>query len=428
MGTYPGIDYREMAKALDVVSWDNYPRWHNRESDVENAVWVSMMHELNRSLKGGKTFLMMESTPSTTNWMEFCKLKRPRMHLLSSLQAVAHGSDSVQYFQWRRSRGSAEQFHGAVVDHCGHENTRVFRDVAEVGAALEKLEDVVGCGVDAKVALVYDWEVRWAIDDCNAIARSAKDYDGTCRTHYAPFWRRGIAVDVIGMDDPLEGYRLVVAPMLYLLRPGVAERIEAFVRNGGTFVTTYWSGIVNESTQCFLGGFPGPLRELLGIWSEEIDTIYDHDSNTVVPEKGAGLSGPYAVHTLCELVHSEGAEVLATYGADFYSGRPALSRNSFGKGEAWYIAARTEEQFLDDLYGMLAKKLSLPTALPGPLPAGVTATVRTDGKTDYLFLMNFGTETASMDIGGAGGTDMLNGAEVSGMVTLPKYGVKVLKR
>jgi beta-galactosidase len=77
--------------------------------------------------------MLIESTPSATNWMEVARPKRPGMHLLSSLQAVAHGSDTVQYFQWRKGRGAAEKFHGAVVDHAGHENTRVFQDVVEVG-------------------------------------------------------------------------------------------------------------------------------------------------------------------------------------------------------------------------------------------------------------------------------------------------------
>ncbi|MBD3241223.1 MAG: beta-galactosidase [Chitinivibrionales bacterium] len=429
MGTYPGINYRELADVLDVVSWDNYPRWHASESDIDTAVYVSMMHHLNRSLKHGKPFLLMESTPSTTNWMPQSKLKRPGMHLLSSLQAVAHGSDSVQYFQWRKSRGAAEQHHGAVVDHCGHENTRVFRDVAEVGSALEKLDDVVGSEVGARVALIYDWEARWAIDDCNAITNDKRDYDGTCREHYRPFWERGIAVDVIGMDDDLDGYDTVIAPMLYLVRPGFGQRIEQFVRAGGTFVSTYWSGIVNETANCFLGGFPGPLRSVLGIWSEEIDTLYEYERNEMVMNEPntAGLNGSYEAHTLCDLVHPEGAEVVATYGRDFYRGRPALTVNSFGKGQAWYIAARTEQRFLDDLYGMLTQRLELPRAVESDLPEGVTAAVRGEGDRRHLFLMNFGTEPKSVSLDSGRYVDVLTGAAVDEQLKLPRYGVAVLR-
>lgn len=430
MGTYPGINYREMAKHLDVVSWDNYPLWHCRPDETENATWVSMVHSLNRGLKLGKPFLMMESTPSATNWMEFSKLKRPGMHLLSSLQAVAHGSDSVQYFQWRKGRGSAEQHHGAVVDHCGHENTRIFRDVTSVGEHLSKLDSVVGCSTPARVALIYDWEVRWAIDDCHAIARDRKDYDGTCRTHFQPFWKRGIDVDVIGMDDPVDQYRIVVAPMLYLVRPGFGEKIEAFVRAGGTFVATYWSGIVNESTLAFTTGFPGPLRSVLGIWSEEIDALHDHDTCGVTMNAGntLGMAGSYEARTLCDLVHCEAATALAQYNAQFYAGRPALTVNKYGAGEAWYVAARTEDRFLDDLYGALLDRCAVPRALPGALPEGVTASVRTDGTNEFVFVMNFSEKAASVDLGTVTCHDMIGGGTVTGTLALNGYGCRILRR
>ncbi|MGV7801778.1 beta-galactosidase, partial [Mycobacterium kansasii] len=117
----------------DVVSWDSYPTWHDQGGDeAVQAARVAMMHDIIRSIKGGQPWMLMESTPSLTNWQPVSKLKRPGMHLLSSMQAVAHGSDTVQYFQWRKSRGSSEKLHGAVVDHVGHEHTRVFSDVAEV--------------------------------------------------------------------------------------------------------------------------------------------------------------------------------------------------------------------------------------------------------------------------------------------------------
>lgn len=430
MGFFPGIDYRPFAEILDVVSWDNYPSWHATGSELDTAAYVAMVHDMNRSLKHGKPFLMMESTPSTTNWMFQSKLKRPGMHLLSSLQAIAHGSDSVQYFQWRKSRGATEQHHGAVVDHVGHENTRVFRDVAQLGEALEKLDDVVGTTVPAGAALISDWDVRWAIDDVQAITNDRRDYLGTCRNHYAPLWQRGIGVDVVGQNDGFENYELLIAPMMYLVHPGVGERIEAFVNAGGTFVATYWSGIVNEFTQCFLGGFPGPLRNVLGIWSEEIDTLYEHDSNELVTSagNGFGLDARYGVHTLCDLIHAESAEVLATYGHDFYAGRPALTVNRFGKGRAYYIAARTGNRFLDDFYGALVNGLSLPRAVDTDLPEGVVATRRTDGENDFVFLMNFTASEQSVTLGSDGSVDVLSGERVSGLMRLEGFGVRVLRR
>ena len=237
MGTYDGLNYFRVKNVIDIVSWDNYPDWHVG-NDVALAKNIAFMHDLNRSLKD-KPFLMMESTPSMVNWKEINKLKRPGMHMLSSMQAIAHGADSVQYFQWRKSRGSVEKLHGAVVDHCGHEHTRVFRDVAEVGKLLEKLDDIVGSRTPVETAVVFDWENRWAISDLQGMGRHTKKPEETCVAHYGTFWDKGINVDIIDSQCDFSKYRLVVAPMLYMLRPGVEKKIEAYVKNGGVIVCTY---------------------------------------------------------------------------------------------------------------------------------------------------------------------------------------------
>ena len=158
MGVYEVLDYWQMAPYLDLVSWDNYPPYHDRAEMPMVGSWVSMVHDLNRSLKGGRPFMLMESSPSATNWMQINKLLRPGVHRLKSLQAVAHGADTVQYFQYRKGRGGCEKFHGAVVDHVGTGETRVFKEVAQVGRDLVKLEGVLGCATPAQVGLIFDWE------------------------------------------------------------------------------------------------------------------------------------------------------------------------------------------------------------------------------------------------------------------------------
>lgn len=444
MGTYPGLDYFRLAEPLDLVSWDNYPawhghgpkssfrdRWHESGSDYRTAADVAFSHDLTRSLKAGRPFLLMESTPSVTNWQRVAKLKRPGVHRLSSMQAVAHGSDSVQYFQWRKSRGSAEKFHGAVVDHAGHEQTRVFHEVAELGSLMARLDAVVGAAVPAEVALIYDWENRWALEDAHGMLNDGRmDYEGTCKSHYYPFWAQGVAVDVVNMETDLSAYRLLVAPMLYMIRPGVAERIEAFVRAGGTFLATYASGYVNENDLCFLGGFPGPLRSLLGIWAEEIDALYPDDSNRVVvtSDEAYGLSGTYATGTLCELIHTEGADVLAEYGEDFYAGRPALSVNRVGKGRAYYLATRASDRFLMDFTRGLVGSIPLERALDAELPTGVTVGRRVKGDREFLFAQNFTPEPQRIDCPGERFTRAAGGGVVEGAISLEPWGLEVLER
>jgi beta-galactosidase len=429
MGTYTGLDYWKFAKELDVVSWDSYPMWHGELTDWELGSKIGFVQDINRCLKGGKPFMLMESTPSMTNWQKVSKLKRPGMHLLSSIQAVAHGSDTVQYFQWRKSRGSSEKFHGAVVDHVGHENTRVFRDVTEVGKVLEKLDKVVGTTVRPEVAVIYDWENRWAIDDAQGVRRE-KGYLPTCEMHYKTFWNKGIPVDVINEDCDFSGYKLLIAPMLYMVKPGVAERMEEFVANGGTLVTTYWSGIVDENDLCFLGGFPGPLRKVTGIWSEEIDGLYDGEFNLTEPVAGnaLNLTKEYKAIEMMDLIHAETAEVLAKYKTDFYKGMPALTVNRFGKGKAYYVAFRSEFDFLNDFYTQLISDLNIAKVIDTELPEGVTAQKRTDGETDFVFLMNFSNEEKAVDLAGAVFEDMVNSGRVEGKVTLPGYGMKILEK
>ncbi|MDA1044220.1 MAG: beta-galactosidase [Verrucomicrobia bacterium] len=431
MGTYPDLDYRRLAAELDVVSWDSYPIYHGREDTVSIATYVSYVHDINRGMKGGRPFLMMESSPSAVNWMPVNKLLRPGVHRLKSLQAVAHGSDSVQYFQWRKGRGGMEKFHGAVVDHVGNENTRVFGDVAELGQHLGQLADVVGTSVPAEVAILYDWENVWAL---NAAAGPLKKWgcnqlreDWEVR-HYHAFWKQGIPVDVVASTDDLSRYKLVVAPMIYLLLPGVAENLTAFVNDGGTLVGTFLTGIADENDLVIQGGWPGPLRPLFGIWSEEIDYLYEDEENHMKVAAGTvGLKADYRVTSVCDLIHAESAHVLATYGSDFYEGRPALTVNRFGKGQAYYMATYTDQPFLDDFYKETARRLGINRALPGALPEGVTAQIRSDGKTEFVFVMNFTTQTVTIEIG-RGHRDLISGSAVGSKLELPGYGVSVLAR
>lgn len=429
MGQFPGFDQWRLAPVLDVVSWDAYPNWHGKDTDVPQAASVAFTLDLYRSFKGGKPFVLMESTPSQVNWMQISPLKRPGMHRLASLQAVAHGSDAVCYFQIRKGRGSMEKFHGAVIDHAGHENTRVFRDVAQLGADLEKLDPVVGATGSAEVALLFDWDNHWAIPQAQLVRNADKQYPETVIAHYKPFWNRGVGADVIESLQDFGKYKLIVAPMLYMLKPGVAERITEFVRAGGTFVTTYLSGQVNEEDLCFLGGFPGPLREVLGIWAEETDALPDSRRQTVMPVGSNVLRLPLKSEArhFCDIVHLEGAEAAATYGEEFYAGSPAVTVNRFGDGRAYYIASRNDAAFHEAMAAALIDDLKLQTALPGELPAGISAQVRAKNDERFLFLLNFNPTPQKVPLGESTFEDLIAGSQVGNEISLPGYGATVLR-
>ena len=421
MGLYDGLNYYRVAEFLDVASWDSYPQWRSDDGDAEIAMTTSMVHDINRSLKNGRPFMLMESSPSATNWQKVAKLRRPGGHLLYSLQAVAHGSDTVQYFQFRKSRGSSEKFHGAVVDHAGHEQTRVFQEVSDTGRLLAGLDDVVGSARAAEVALIYDVENRWALDGCQGF-KADKKYVPTLVEHYAPFWQAGVTVDVIDSTRDLSAYKLVVAPMLYMLRPGMAKKINQFVYAGGTFVATYITGYVDEHDLCFMGGFPGPASEVLGIWNEEIDALHDEERRLV---RWNGKQ--YQARDFCEIIHAKGAVVQGQYEDDFYAGGPAVTCNSYGSGKAWYVAARLDRDFQTDFFTSLINDLGITRPLAAQLPAGCTAQVRTDGENEYVFLMNFMPRPVTIDVG-EGGESLASGKKLQGLVELPERGLEIVKR
>ncbi|MGC9455402.1 MAG: beta-galactosidase [Phycisphaerae bacterium] len=429
MGTHTTLNYWRFAPEVDVMCWDAYPMYHDRENDAGTAVGVSFVHDIYRTMKGGQPWLLMETTPSSTNWMPVMKLKRPGVHRLTAVQAIAHGADGVQYFQWRKSRGGTEKLHGAVVDHGADENHRVFKDVADVGELLARLDQVVGTTTRPEVAVLYDWENRWAIDGCAGPRREGKDYQGTCERHYRAYWSRGIPVDVVNAECDLSDYKLLIAPMLYMVRDGLAERLEQFVADGGTLVTTYISGWVNDSDLCFREGFPGPLRKLLGLKCEELDVLYDDEHNRIVPAEGnsLGLDREYQCGTFCDLINVESAEVQAVYGDDFYAGRPAVTANSFGKGTAWYLASRNEQAFVDDFHARLIERLSLRSLVDAPLPEGVTVQARTDGQREFLFLMNFSGQARNVRGLGEQTTDLVTGKATCNSITLEPYGVGIVE-
>jgi beta-galactosidase len=371
----------------------------------------------------------MESTPSVTNWQGISRPKRPGLHQLASLQAVAHGANSVQYFQWRQSRGGSEKFHGAVVSHAGHENTRTFQEVTAVGDLLSQLDSVVGSMNHAEVAVIYDFQNEWALQLAELPRSEDKNYQERCMAHYRPFWQQGITVDIINSTfADLSAYKLVIAPMLYLLQAGVAEKLSAFVQAGGTLVTTYLTGLVDQSDLVFLGGAPGPLKALLGIWVEETDVLFDHHQQTIRPVKGMISGTSYPVTQYADIVHLDGAETAAVYEQDFYAGSPAITVNQVGAGQAYYLAARHDAEFLADFYRGLSDELGVETAVIQPLPLGVTAQVRATEDENFIFLLNFNASEKVIHLDKTTYRDALSGINVCNEITIPAYSLRILRQ
>jgi beta-galactosidase len=422
MGAYKPLDYQKWAPYMDVIAWDNYPSMDTPIS------YTAMMHDLMRGLKNGEPFLLMEQTPSQQNWQPYNSLKRPGVMRLWSYQAVAHGSDSVLFFQMRRSRGACEKFHGAVIEHVGHENTRVFLEVAELGEELIQLHDkLLDSRVNAKAAIVFDWDNWWAVEYSSGPSIALK-YVDEVHKYYKALFDMNIQVDLVSVEADLSQYKVVIAPVLYMVKPGYAKKIEEFVENGGTFLTTFLSGIVDESDLVTLGGYPGELRNVLGIWSEEIDALPLKHSNKIVMEKDYGhLQGSYACNLLFDLIHSEGAEVIATYGEDFYQGRPVVTMNTFGKGQAWYIASSPDQAFLTDLMDGIAEEKGIKNEIAAN-KHGIEITKRTKGDKAFIFVLNHNHDSVSVELPGIRGVNLLTEISVVESIELGSFDVAIIEQ
>lgn len=414
MGTFKGLDYFKWAKEMDLVSWDNYPSY--------NTPWslVAMTHDLMRGLKQ-QPFMLMEQTPSQQNWQPYNSLKKPGQMRAQSYQTIAHGADTIQYFQLRRSIGACEKFHGAVIEHVGHEDTRVFRETAALGAELAQLSDIIGTQTQAQVAVIFDWDNYWALEYTSGPTVDLK-YVEQIHRYYRYFYDQNIAVDLVPVDADLSKYKLVAAPVLYMIKEGMQERLTDFVKQGGALLTTYMSGIVDQSDNVHLGGYPGPLRELAGIWVEEIDALAPEQSNGVslVNEELTGTS-----NLVSDLIHLENAEALAHYTSNFYAGMPAVTKNTFGDGTVYYFGGQLEVQLQDQLFKTIVEETGITPVIEEATKLEIAC--RENAEAKFFVIINFHEEAQPLPEMFVGKTDLLTGEVLSSEMMLAQYTTYIVK-
>ena len=420
MGTFKPLDYFKWAKHMDIVSWDNYPSLNADPSDT------SLRHDLMRSLKNGKPFMLMEQTPNQQNWQPYNSVKRPGVMRLWSYQAVAHGADTVMFFQMRQSIGACEKYHGAVISHAGHENTRTFRECAELGEELKALGDIIiDSRCDAKVAIMFDWDNWWAIEFSSGPSIQLR-YVEQIEKYYKAFHNLNVTVDFVEPTGDLSKYSVVLAPVLYMLKDGAANNIKNFVYNGGTFITTYFSGYVNENDLVSLGGYPAELRDMLGLWVEEIDALPPDMNNSMnLVYKLNPMKDNYTCNMVCDIINLEGAEALAVYGSDFYKDNPVFTYNKYGDGLAYYIASNPEQAFLNDVALRLAKENNLLLEIENK--EGVEITQRFKDNYSLTFVLNHNNEEVTLKLDDKDYINVLNNDSVKDNLTLKSKDVAILK-
>jgi beta-galactosidase len=404
------LDYWTWAPELDFIANDHYLLGEDPLGHVD----LALAADLSRSLGGGTPWLLMEHSTSAVNWQPRNLAKQPGQMRRNSLAHVARGADGVMFFQWRQSRAGSEKFHSAMVPHAGT-RTKVWREVVSLGAELERIAEVRGSRVDAEVALLWDWEAWWAVE-LDSHPSADLSYLELVRDHHAALWRRGVTADLAHPTADLERYRLVLAPSLYLVSDAAADNLRGFVQAGGSLLVQFFSGIVDQHDQVRLGGYPGAFRDVLGIWVEELFPL---------PARGSvRLDDGSSASLWTELVHADGAEVLARYADGPVAGGPALTRS----GRAWYLSTRLAPEDLERLLGRVCDHAGVAPVCGSAPPPGVEVVRRRglgqNGPASWLFAINHGVEPASLP---ARGVELLTGAEVGGRLDLSAGAVAIVR-
>ena len=386
MPQHKPVDAFAWSAHMDTMALDFYQDPYVPDDHIR----AGYVFDLMRSARSGQPWMLLEQAPGAVNWRPRNGPKPPGAMRLWSWQAVAQGADAVLYFQWRQSLGGAEKFHSAMLPH-GGTDTRIFREVSDLGRELASVPGIEGARSRAGVALLADWHSWWALE-LDSKPSTALDHSRIALDHYRPLFEAGVACDVVPPQRELSGYRLVVAPNLYLLTADDAQRLASYVRDGGQLLVSFFSGIVDAHDRVHPGGCPAPLRELLGLRVEEFWPLDEGRSVAVGDGVRTGRADLWS-----EVIDLEGAEALARFTDGDLAGRPAVTRHAYGRGTVWYVGTRLDAALMRALLDDVRAAAGVAPVLPG-LPEGVQATVREGVGGRYVFLLNHGARTVEVGL------------------------------
>ncbi|MEV8566438.1 beta-galactosidase [Streptomyces sp. NPDC051322] len=414
MGGTGGMNYPDWADEVDFVSNDHYVTPGPQGLDE-----LSFSANLTSGIAGGHPWFLMEHSTSAVNWQPVNQAKRPGELTRDSLLHVAHGADAVAFFQWRQSAGGAEKYHSAMVPHAGPDSD-IFRTVSALGQTLTGLAPVAGSvRRTARAAILFDWESWWT-SELDSHPTSRLRYHQEALDWYSAFLELGVRADVITARSDLTRYDVVVAPVLHVVPKALADRLTAYCTGGGHLVTTYFSGIVDENDHVWLGGYPGALRDLLGIRIEEMAPLADGESVML----GDGSTATLWTDRIT--VVDPDVTVLTDYVTGDQAGRPAVTRRTLpGGGSATYVSTRLGRH-LGPLLSRLLEAADVRSELPPDARGRVELAVRVNDAGVYWFLVN--RTDQSVVLPGTGGRVLVGRGDDAGTVTLAPRGVAVVHR
>ncbi len=416
MGLFKELDYYDLAKDLDFVSWDNYPVWGAPDMRYD----ASLAADLMRGIKG-RNFWIMEQTAGPGGWASIARNPRPGEIRAVAHQQVAHGADGMVWFRWRTCTAGREQYWHGLLGHDGKPGRR-YREAARTASELKKLAPVLaGTTVDARVAIIYDYDSIWAQDYQPGYAEGAAQ--NAIRRYHRALFRAGVNVDLVPPSADLSRYRAVFAPHLFVMPDELARRLDAWVRQGGVLVADIRTGVKDGTNLCHDRTLPGLLGPAMGIRIDEYEGLtgqiaYEATGTDAFP-------GTFSGSQYADWVIPERAEKLVGYTPWHMAPYAALTRNAHGKGAGWYVGTvMKEDAFYDQLIdGVLADARLRPTLRP---PAGVEMSVRRGGGRRILFVVNHTEERKSVPVP-AGKRELLAGRRTGGTLDLDRHGVAVIE-
>jgi beta-galactosidase len=419
------FDHFDLAEVLDFVSIESTAAIKARSSEL--ACEIDMLRSLKKTgIKtpgGGQGFWVMEQKAGNVNWQQVNSLVRPGVLRMFTYQLVSRGAEAVLYFRWRQPRFGSEQYHGAVLPHAGHEDSRVYNEVSQIGEELKLLSPALkDTRVKPEVCMLYSHENEWSLQ---YPLQPNKHF--SLREHLQLFYNalhdRNIMVDFARPSEDLSAYRLVIAPSLHLLSAGEADRLKLYVQNGGTLVSTFNTGLVDAHHQAPVTGYPNNLTDLFGLEVLEFDALPPGEENHITFKGTFPTTHLHPARLWCDLIQPRECQVLATYAKDFYSGRPAMTLNTFGLGKAIYIGTQSHQPFYFDLVTWIRQLCALHPLLK--VPENIEVAMRQKEGSNLHFLLNHQHSSVRIQFYKPM-HDFLTGSTVVGSHELPGRGVLVL--
>ncbi|MEI6193908.1 MAG: beta-galactosidase [Verrucomicrobiota bacterium] len=419
------FDHFDMADAVDFVSIESNVATLTKAAEL--ACDVDMLRSLKKSdIKtpdGEVGFWAMEQKAGHSNWNEVNSLVRPGLIRLFTYQVISRGASGVLYFRWRQPRIGCEKFYGAILSQHAEGNTRVLKEISQVGEELKLLAPTLkDTKVVADVCILYSHDNDWALGQPNQPNKFFKLQEHI-QLFYSALHGKNIQVDFARPSEDLSRYKLVIAPSLHMLSAAEADRLKLYVQNGGTLVGTFNTGLVNQNHITPDTGYPGDLTELFGLEVLEFDPLPPGEENHLTFKGAFPTSHMHPARLWCDIIEPKGCQILATYVKDFYAGRPAITMNTYGLGKAIYVGTMSHQYFYQDLVVWLRQMCNLHPLLK--VPENVEVSMREKEGTRVFFLLNHQNSPVRIQFYKPM-HDFLTGNSFSGNYDLPPYGVLVL--